>query len=149
MTATTSTAASTATSTATTREAEEVLDGLRDMYRGFVEDDRARFDRHLHESTTTWESHLPRLYSRAELDDYRDGRTPAERGEVAELRIEPRRVEVWGGTALAAYLLIVVPAGAAVEAMRITDVLRREADGWRIVHHHAVTVDALDDDVER
>jgi hypothetical protein len=150
MTTAPTTAPSTAPSTTTTtRESEEVLEGLRDMYRGFVEDDRARFDRHLHATTTTWESHLPRLYSRSELDDYRDGRTPAERGEVAELRVEPRRVEVWGGTALAAYLLIVDPGGgAAVESMRITDVLRREADGWRIVHHHAVTLDALDDDAE-
>jgi hypothetical protein len=137
------------TTVTTTRETEEVLDGLRDMYRGFVEGDRARFDSHLHETTTTWESHLPRLYSRPELDAYRDGRAPADRPAVAELRVEPRRIEVWGGTALAAYLLIVVPAGGApAESMRVTDVLRREDDGWRIVHHHAVTCDTLDDDAE-
>lgn len=137
------------TTVTTTREQEEVLDGLRDMYRGFVEDDRLRFDSHLHDSTTTWESHLPRMYSRPELDAFRDARTAAERPTVAELRVEPRRVEVWGATALAAYLLIVVPAaGAPVESMRITDVLRREADGWRIVHHHAVTCEVPDDDAE-
>ncbi|KQQ05756.1 MULTISPECIES: YybH family protein [unclassified Rathayibacter] len=133
--------------TADVDEREEVLESLRDMYRGYLENDRSRFDRHLHDSTTTWESHLPRLYSRAELDAFRDARSAGERPAVAELRVEPRRVEVWGATALAAYLLVVVPPGGGEpESTRITDVLRREEDGWRIVHHHAVACDVPDED---
>jgi ketosteroid isomerase-like protein len=34
-------------------------------------------------------------------------------------------------------LLVTGSAGPAVETTRVTDVLRRRPDGWRIVHHHA------------
>jgi hypothetical protein len=116
---------------------DAVLEGIRDMYAAFLDGDRARFDRHLDPATTTWESHLPRLYDRAELDTYRDGR-PASEPAVADLRVEPQQVDVWDDVAVARYLLLVTgSAGAAVETTRVTDVLRRRPDGWRIVHHHA------------
>ncbi|OZM76929.1 DUF4440 domain-containing protein [Pseudonocardia sp. MH-G8] len=107
------------------------------MYAAFLDGDRARFDRHLDPTTTTWETHLPRLLDRAELDTYRDRRPPAN-STVAELRVEPQRVDVWEDVAVVRYLLLVAAStGAAVETTRVTDVLRRRADGWRIVHHHA------------
>lgn len=116
---------------------EAVLAGIRDMYAAFLDGDRARFDRHLDPTTTTWETHLPRLFDRDELDAYRDGR-PASDSTVVELQVEPQQVDVWGDVAVARYLLLVAGStGVAVETTRITDVLRRRADGWRIVHHHA------------
>ncbi|MHA6626482.1 nuclear transport factor 2 family protein [Pseudonocardia sichuanensis] len=116
---------------------QEVLAGIRDMYAAFLDGDRARFDRHLDPTTTTWETHLPRLFDRGELDDHRD-RRPVASSRVAELRVEPQQVDVWDDVAVARYLLLVARStGAAAEVTRVTDVLRRRADGWRIVHHHA------------
>lgn len=114
-----------------------VLDAIRDMYDAFIANDRARFDSHLDAQTTTWESHFPRMYTRAELDGFRDRRTAAERPVLDEMRVEPRRIEVWGDTAIAAYLLVMVTPDGAAETTRITDVLRLDGDEWRIVHHHA------------
>jgi hypothetical protein len=116
---------------------EVVVDGIRDMYDAYVAGDRARFDSHLAVETTTWESHLPRLYDRAELDGYRDGRTPAETPPLIELRVEVQRAEIWGDVALVGYLLVAVPVEGDSEVARVTDVLRRFDAEWRIVHHHA------------
>jgi ketosteroid isomerase-like protein len=116
---------------------EEVLAGIRDMYAAFLAGDRARFDSHLDPTTTTWETHLPRLFDRAELDDYRARRLASD-SSVAELRVEPQQVDVWDDVAVARYLLLVAGStGADPETTRVTDVLRRRTDGWRIVHHHA------------
>lgn len=118
---------------------QDVLRAIRDMYAAFVADDRRRFDSHLAQGVTTWESHLPRLYDRPELDAYRDNRTPAERPRLSALHVVPQRVDVWQQTAVARYVLVSVPAaeGADHGTTRVTDVLRHGADGWRIVHHHA------------
>ena len=126
-----------------------VLGAIRDMYDAFIANDRARFDSHLDPRTTTWESHFPRMYSRAELDGFRDRRTAAERPVLAEMRVEPRRIEVWGDTAIAAYLLVMVPEAGGTQTTRITDVLRHDGERWRIVHHHAQARDVADADEAR
>ncbi|MCS5734430.1 YybH family protein [Herbiconiux daphne] len=116
----------------------EVLDGILDMYDAFMARDRARFDSHLDADVTTWESPLPRIMTRSELDRYRDERPPAVVAAVLELRVEPERIDVWGDHALARYLFVAVRTGGSVETSRVTDVLRRGADGrWLIVHHHS------------
>jgi hypothetical protein len=116
------------------------------MYDAFVADDRVRFDSHLHTSTTTWESGLPAFYSRAELDRYRDERGDGgRRPVVTEIRVETQRIDVWGDTAIIAYLLHVSTDDPAYAGLaRVTDVLRRVADAWVIVHHHAQDRDADD-----
>jgi 5-enolpyruvylshikimate-3-phosphate synthase len=123
-----------------TADEAEVLAGIRDMYDAFASDDRERFDSHLDSRTTTWESELPRIYTRAELDEFRDQRNSSAVAQpvVSHIRVDPRRVDVWGDTAIAVYLLTVATVvDAQVDATRVTDVLRRADDGWRIVHHHA------------
>lgn len=115
-----------------------VLEGIADMYDAFQSGDRSRFDSHLDADVTAWESHLPRLVNRQELDDYRDNRTPEERPKLVELRVEPQRIETWGDHALASYELIAVASeGAEPEVSRVTDVLRRTETGWLIIHHHS------------
>jgi uncharacterized repeat protein (TIGR04076 family) len=47
------------------------------------------------------------------------------------------RVEVWGDTAVARYVLVAEPPSGEPEQSRVTDVLRRTDGGWVIVHHHA------------
>ncbi|MCF6734470.1 DUF4440 domain-containing protein [Blastococcus sp. KM273129] len=108
------------------------------MYDAFMARDRERFDRHLADDVTTWESELPGLLTRAQLDAHRDGAGRSGSGAPQSLRVHPVRVDVWGDVAAARYELRVVPApGAAEETTRVTDLLRRADDGWRIVHHHA------------
>ncbi len=120
-----------------TAQADEVLAGIRDMYDAFLANDRSRFDSHLDGGCTTWENHFPHLMSRAELDDFRDRRTDAERPVLEVMEVAPLRVEAWGDSAFAAYHLVTrVPGGADVTT-RITDVLARIEGDWRIVHHHA------------
>lgn len=120
----------------------EILDGLHDMYDSFVQGDRQRFDTHLDIELTAWESHLPRLVDREGLDSYRDNRTPDETPRVTEMRIVDPAIDVWGDRALARYELISIPVDAddPVQFRRVTDVLRRTSDGWRIIHHHAELV---------
>lgn len=120
--------------------AEEIMSALQDMYDSYVAGDRERFDTHLDEQLTAWESHLPELVDRADLDAYRDNRGPHDMPPVAELRVLSRHIEVWGDRALACYELISIPPGEGegeIERRRVTDLLRLTDSGWRIVHHHA------------
>jgi hypothetical protein len=131
----------------TTGAAEDgVLAAIRDMYDAFLADDRERFDSHLHGSTTTWESGLPAMYSRTELDEFRERRAATgSRPVVSEMTVEPQRIEVWGDTAVIAYLLRISTADDAYAGLaRITDVMRRIDDTWVIVHHHAQDREADD-----
>jgi ketosteroid isomerase-like protein len=117
--------------------------GIDDMYDAFLAGDRARFDTHLHPGVTTWESHLPDLLpDRAALDAHRDRRDAAgARPALSRLAAERMRVDAWGDTGLARYLLAAEPAGGdPVRRYRVTDVLRRTDGAWRIVHHHAERV---------
>ncbi|ETK30696.1 nuclear transport factor 2 family protein [Microbispora sp. ATCC PTA-5024] len=120
-----------------------VAAGIEDMYDAFLAGDRRRFDAHLHPEVTTWETHLPGpLRDRADLDAYRAQRDAAgARPALASLAARDMRVDVWDDTAVARYVLVAVPAvGGAPEETRVTDVLRRSAQGWLIVHHHAELV---------
>lgn len=123
--------------------AAEIAAGIDDMYDAFLAGDQARFDRHLHTDVTTWETHLPGpLRTRAELDAYRAGRDAGgSRPVLDRLAAQQLRVDVWGDAAVARYVLVAVAAGGGPEQhSRVTDVLRRTDDGWRIVHHHSELV---------
>ncbi|MER7419513.1 nuclear transport factor 2 family protein [Micromonospora peucetia] len=119
--------------------------GIDDMYDAFLAGDTRRFDTHLHPEVTTWETHLPGpLRTRAELDAYRAQRDSAgARPALDRLAPEELRVDVWGDVAVARYVLVSVPAGGGqAQHSRVTDVMRRTDDGWRIAHHHAELVRA-------
>ncbi|MGY2066721.1 nuclear transport factor 2 family protein [Blastococcus sp. SYSU DS0619] len=125
--------------------AADVIAGLEDMYDAFMAGDRQRFDRHLADDVTTWESGLPGLLSRSQLDAHRDDPERPTGGKPRGLRVEPVRVDVWGDVAAARYELVVLPPDpdGAEETTRVTDLLRRTGDGWRIVHHHAEVLPGL------
>jgi len=118
---------------------QAVLESLEDMYAGFLANDRVRFDQHLAADVTAWESHLPALMSRQELDEYRNRRTPDQRPVLTELRIQDPRIDIWGDQAVARYELIAVPRDpeGAVQVRRVTDVMQCQHGNWVIVHHHA------------
>ncbi|MET7397786.1 nuclear transport factor 2 family protein [Dactylosporangium sp. NPDC005572] len=125
--------------------ADEIAAAIDDMYAAFLAGDRGRFDAHLDPDVTTWESHLPGpLRTRAELDEYRDRRDAAGRRPLlAELVARAKRIDVWGDVGVARYELhsrAEDQRPEQVSVTRVTDVLRRTGDGWRIVHHHAELV---------
>jgi ketosteroid isomerase-like protein len=121
--------------------AAAIAAAIDDMYDAFLAGDRRRFDGHLHAEVTTWETHLPGpLRTREQLDAYRDGRDSAgHRPRLAVLVARDKRIDVWGDTAVARYLLVARGTGERdrAESTRVTDVLRRVDGSWVIVHHHA------------
>lgn len=116
---------------------DEVAGTIRSLYRALG--DRPTFDAHLHPDITIWESDAPTLIGLGELDELRDerarrgGRGPA----PAWVRPEAVRVDRWEDSAVARFVLRAHLDGGPDETFRVTDVLRRVAHGWRIVHHHA------------
>lgn len=117
--------------------------------RPFVEDlyasygDPARFDAHLDPEVTIWESDsATMLVGLAALGCLRDGR--ARDSNAALVRPVPRNfvVDAFDGVGLVRYELGVEAAdGTRLDTLfRVTDVLRRCSDEWRIVHHHAEQV---------
>jgi ketosteroid isomerase-like protein len=123
--------------------AAAIAAGIDDMYRAFLAGDRDRFDEHLHEDVTTWETHLPGpLRTRRELDDYRTTRDAAgQRPRLAVLAATEKRIDVWGSFGVARYLLVARETSAAPEQhSRVTDVLRCVDGRWLIVHHHSELV---------
>ncbi len=123
--------------------AAAIAAGIDDMYAAFVAGDRSRFDAHLHETVTTWETHLPGpLRTRSELDEYRKTRDEAgQRPVLAALIATDKRIDVWGDTGVARYVLVSRPSdGSPEQQTRVTDVLRCVDGSWRIVHHHAELV---------
>ncbi|GIM97085.1 nuclear transport factor 2 family protein [Paractinoplanes toevensis] len=123
--------------------AAAIAAGIDDMYTAFLAGDRARFDEHLHEDVTTWETHLPGpLRTRKELDEFRDTRDSAgERPVLAALFATEKRIDVWGEVGVARYVLVARSVGGGPEQRsRVTDVLRCLDGSWRIVHHHSELV---------
>ncbi len=115
----------------------EIQRELDDMYDAFQQRDWERFNVHLDPAVTAWESHLPEMiYGQAQLDAYRASRpAPPALSSFGAVGLE---VESWGETALARYSLVGVDAGTAVERRsRVTEVFRRNADRWVIVHRHS------------
>ncbi|MCX4471530.1 nuclear transport factor 2 family protein [Micromonospora sp. NBC_01655] len=118
---------------------DDLTAAITDMYRSLG--DRAAFDARLHPELTIWESDAPDLLDGlAALDDLRDRRA-ATRGPAApptSVAPEQFRAEAWEDTGLVRYVLRARYAtGRPDDCFRVTDVLRRDERGWRIVHHHA------------
>lgn len=106
--------------------------------------DRQVFDEGFDPQATVWESDVEGLLTgTAELDKLRGERA----GRAAESVVpEDIRTDVWGDTAVARYVLRVgYGDGASPDScFRVTDVLRNDGAGWRVVHHHAEAMSLRD-----
>ncbi|MEU3163126.1 DUF4440 domain-containing protein [Streptosporangium sp. NPDC006930] len=120
-------------------DADLISAGIDDMYDAFLAADRHRFDGHLHDEVTTWETHLPGpLRTRRELDAYRDERDGSgARPRLDRLEAEDKWIDVWDDTGVARYVLVAQLPDGPVQRSRVTDVLRRVGGDWLIVHHHS------------
>ncbi|WP_271177469.1 nuclear transport factor 2 family protein [Leifsonia poae] len=143
------------TTKGTTVQYTDPADSSVDELHGFVADlyahlaDRGAFDARLDPGVTVWETADPRLlHGIAELDELRGPAIAPEDRTTPLPLVEPTGVvaDRWGDTGVIRYLLEVrATAGAPVtELVRVTDVVRRGDDGWRIVHHHATDIDPTD-----
>lgn len=123
-----------------------------DELRAFVIDlyahlgDRAAFDERLHPEVTVWESADPRLLRGiAQLDELRGPALAPDQRTTPLPLVEPVDIvaDRWDDTGVVRYLLEVrASAGQPVsELVRVTDVVRRDDFGWRIVHHHATDIE--------
>jgi hypothetical protein len=108
--------------------------------------DRAAFDERLHPDVTVWESADPRLLRGiAELDELRGPAVAPEQRTAPLPVVTPVDViaDRWGDTGVIRYLLEVRASlgEPVIEVVRVTDVVRRDETGWKIVHHHAADID--------
>lgn len=111
-----------------------------DLYRDLA--DRAAFDERLAPDVTVWETPWPTLmHGIDELDELRGPAVPPEERRASLPRVVPTRIVTsdFGDTGVIRYVLEVRPADdeRLIELVRVTDVVRRDGEGWRIVHHHA------------
>ena len=124
--------------------AQELVDTIEALYQGLG--DREAFDRRLHPTVTVWETADPRLLRGiAELDELRGPAIPVAARTAPLPIVTPTHIvsDAWGDTGVVRYVLEVRAdeRSPVTETVRVTDVLRRDEHGWRIVHHHAQDLD--------
>ena len=94
----------------------------------------------LHKDCTLWDLFEPELITGKEEREAfheRDKAQSMARGRL-NISIDPLKLDVFNEVAVARYWLNFnyEPPNAAAGRVRITDVLLRTPNGWRIVHHH-------------
>jgi hypothetical protein len=129
----------------TAQDEAAVASVIKRLYRSLG--DRPAFDGHLHPEITIWESDADdMLYGTAQLDDLRDRRAAAAADSPVPTSVAPEtmRIDVWGDTAVARYVLRAIYGDYVGEerAFRVTDVLRRIDMEWLIMHHHSESLTA-------
>lgn len=119
---------------------EQIEAHVRALYVAFLDQDRARFDARLDPEVTVWESHFSHLFTKAELDKFRDDRGVVDTSQYDSLDVEMQQIDVMGDISVARYLMKIVVDSIPVEVFRVTDVLRRVDGNWLIIHHHSERV---------
>lgn len=111
---------------------------IRGLFESFAQRDEPGLD--LATNCTVWDVFEPDLIvgteQRAAFHE-RD-RTQSEARGPLSWHLEPLQLDVLDGVAIARYYLhfSYTPPHAAEGRVRITDILKHEATGWKIIHHH-------------
>lgn len=109
---------------------------INDLYAAYLEHDRPRLEAHLDASCTLWDSALPQLRTKSELQAARQDK-PVDLPEPARLEPSEGVIRVWGETAMLAHRLQALFDDPALnQDLRCTSVLRRIDGDWKFVHHH-------------
>ena len=113
---------------------------IRGIYEAFAAGEVGAIEQALADECTVWDVFTPQLIKgRRERDRFHaaDQEQKSSRGPLRWHLDEPL-IEVWGETAIARYVLefAYAPPRAVAGTIRITDVLRKRAGRWQIVHHH-------------
>jgi len=122
------------------KEKGEIWKLIQGVFDAFEARDVTSMENLLHESCTLWDLFEPELISgKAEREAFhqRDKAQSMARGRLS-ISIHPLKLDIFNKMAVARYWLKFnyEPPNAASGRVRITDVLLRAPNGWRIVHHH-------------
>jgi ketosteroid isomerase-like protein len=125
---------------------EEIQRLIDTVYASFVDGDVRGIENCLDDSATVWDVFTPDLIvGTAQRHDFhaRDRAQMLARGPL-HLKVGTALVDVRGDVAWARYVVDFryEPPGEMRGQVRVTDVLVRRADGWRVVHHHEGLVPA-------
>ena len=115
----------------------KLIQGVFDAFEGR---DVQGMEKILHKDCTLWDLFEPELIrgkEEREAFHERDKAQSMARGRL-NISIDPLKLDVFNEVAVARYWLNFnyEPPNAAAGRVRITDVLLRTPNGWRIVHHH-------------
>lgn len=121
----------------TVAEVRRVITGI---YESFARGDVAGIEACLADEVTIWDVFTPELIVGREQRDEFHARDHAQMRARGPLRLtvgEPM-VDAVGDVAWARYIVDFryEPPGELAGQVRVTDVLLRRPDGWRVVHHH-------------
>jgi ketosteroid isomerase-like protein len=123
-----------------TGEAARVWSVLTDLYDAFLAGDRPRLEAHLEEGCTLWDSTVPVLRTKADLQSGRGGgHSDPDYPSPVDLQATAPVVGLLGdGAAWETHVLTARFTDPDLEeVLRCTSVLRRDGSGtWRVVHHH-------------
>lgn len=130
-------------------DGDAVWAAVASVYAGFLGGDAGAVDGVLHAEVTIWNhDHEPLLRGTTDLDAVRAARVADPSPGPAVTALTPHSVLVdavlGNGVAVAwcRHLLDVSTADGATSTARVTDVLRRDAGRWTIVHHHEQEIPA-------
>jgi ketosteroid isomerase-like protein len=120
--------------------ADEIKHLIASIFASFAAGNVNGIDDCLDDSATIWDVFTPDLIvGKAARDEFhaRDRAQMRARGPL-HLGVGPAIVDVRGDVAWARYLVTFYyePPGETSGTVRVTDVLVRRDDGWRVVHHH-------------
>ena len=112
---------------------------IRGMFERFVAHDAGGVESALHEDCTVWDVFQPDLIEGREnrLAYHQVDQAQSQARGPLDLRIDFLRIDVWGDTGLARYILSFdyMEPNATSGTVRITSVLRYEDARWQIIHH--------------
>jgi ketosteroid isomerase-like protein len=119
---------------------EEIRSVIATIYASFAAGDVHGIDSCLDDGATIWDVFTPDLIvGRAQRDEFhaRDRAQMRARGRL-HLEVGAAMVDLRGDVAWARYVVNFryEPPRETSGQVRVTDVLVRRADGWRVVHHH-------------
>jgi ketosteroid isomerase-like protein len=122
---------------------EELVAG---MYGAFVAGDTSALERCLHPDATVWDVFTPDLVvgAAARARFHVEDQAQKQARGALQLHVEPALVDVHGDVAWARYVVDFryAPPQPLAGRARVTDVLLRGPQGWRVVHHHEGLVPA-------
>ena len=118
----------------------EIWTLIQGVFDAFEDRDVQGMEDVLHDECTLWDLFEPELVAGKEEREAfheRDKTQSMARGQLS-ISIDPLKLDVYNEVAVARYWLEFnyEPPNAAAGRVRITDVLLRTPNGWRIVHHH-------------
>lgn len=109
---------------------------VQDLYAAYLAGDRGRLEAHIDATGTLWDSAVPELRTKADLQAARRD-TPPSGPQPTDLVASGWQIRVWGDTSVESHELVAVfPGDTPRQYLRCTSVMRRIDGDWRFVHHH-------------